>query len=123
VVINVGSKTFNKVGVGGINSPTHQTSCYQAALRMGTPDSPMRHRWANSRLQRLVLVASRWADGTPDSEQFMSGVAAIIPFLNLLLSSFLGGRGAAPGLAGPIVRGCTGQFGAPKTETLTSFSF
>jgi hypothetical protein len=33
---------------------------------MGTPDSPVRHRCANGRLQWLVLTASRWADGTPD---------------------------------------------------------
>jgi hypothetical protein len=34
---------------------------------MGAPDSPVRHRCANGRLQRLVLTASRWADDTPDS--------------------------------------------------------
>jgi hypothetical protein len=45
--INVDSKTFNMVGGGGINSPTHQTSRYQGFLRMGTPDSPVRHRGAN----------------------------------------------------------------------------
>jgi hypothetical protein len=53
MVINVGSKTLNMVGGGGINSPTHQTSRYQAVLR--------------------ILTASRWADGAPDSEQFLSG--------------------------------------------------
>jgi hypothetical protein len=40
---------------------------------MGAPDSPVRHRCANGRLQRLVLTASRWADDTPDSEQSLSG--------------------------------------------------
>jgi hypothetical protein len=40
---------------------------------MGAPDSPVRHRCANGRLQRLVLTASRWADGTRDSEQTLSG--------------------------------------------------
>jgi hypothetical protein len=50
-----------------------------------------------------------------------SGEAAKFPFLNLLLSCFLGGRGAALGLTGPTVRWCTGQSGAPKTETLTFF--
>jgi hypothetical protein len=34
-----------------------------------------------------------------------SGVATKIPFLNSLLSGFLGGRGAAPGLTGPTIRG------------------
>jgi hypothetical protein len=68
MVINVGSKTFNMVGGGGINSPTHQTSRYQGFLRMGTSDSLVRHRCANDQLQRLVLTASRWADGTPDNE-------------------------------------------------------
>jgi hypothetical protein len=40
-----------------------------AALRMGAPDSPVHHWCANGRLQWLVLTASRWADGAPDSEQ------------------------------------------------------
>jgi hypothetical protein len=31
------------------------------------------HQCANGRLQRLVLTASRWANGTPDSEQSLSG--------------------------------------------------
>jgi hypothetical protein len=73
MVINVGSKTLNMVGGGGINSPTHQTSRYQGFLRMGAPDSLVRQRCDNGRLQRLVLTASRWADGTPYSEQFLSG--------------------------------------------------
>jgi hypothetical protein len=70
--MNVGSKTLNMVGGGGINSPTHQTSRYPTVLRMGAPDSLVRHRCANGRLQRLVLIASRWVDGTPDSEQYLS---------------------------------------------------
>jgi hypothetical protein len=49
------------------------------------------------------------------------GVAAKIHFPNLLLSGFLGGRGANPGLAGLTVKGCTGQSEDPKTETLTFF--
>jgi hypothetical protein len=40
---------------------------------VGAPDSPERHRCANGRLQWLILTASRWADGTPDSEQPLSG--------------------------------------------------
>jgi hypothetical protein len=78
MVINVGSKTSNMVGGGGINSSTHQTSRYQGLLRMGAPDSLVRHRCANGRFQRLVLTASRWADGTPDNEQFLSGAHRIV---------------------------------------------
>ena len=52
-----------------------------------------------------------------------SGETAKIHFLTLLLSGFLGGRGAAPGLAGPTIRGRTGQSGAPKTENLILISF
>jgi hypothetical protein len=63
----VGSKTINMVGGGGINSPHPPTSCYQPWLRMGRPDSPVRHRCAKGNFQRLVLIASRWAVGTPDS--------------------------------------------------------
>jgi hypothetical protein len=70
----VGIKTINMVGEEGINSPHPPTSHYRNLLRMGALDSPVRHRCANSRLQRLVLTASRWADGTPDSEQSLSGV-------------------------------------------------
>jgi hypothetical protein len=40
---------------------------------MGAPDSPVRHWCANGHLQRLVLTASRGADGTPDNEQSLSG--------------------------------------------------
>jgi hypothetical protein len=69
----VGSKTFNMVGGGGINSLHPPTSRYQPWLRMGAPDSPVRHRCANGHFQRQVLTASRWAVGTPDSEQSLSG--------------------------------------------------
>jgi hypothetical protein len=130
VVINVGSKTLNEVGGGGINSPTHQTSRYQAALHMGAQDSPVRYRCANGRLERLVLTSSCWADGAPDSEQYMSGVAAKIHFLNSLLSVFHGGRGAAPGACWPHCQGahrtvwCTLDSPVPlRQKTLTSFSF
>jgi hypothetical protein len=61
------------VGGEGINSPNHQTSRYQHFLLMGAPDSPVRHRCANGHFQRLVLTSSYWADGTPDSEQSLSG--------------------------------------------------
>jgi hypothetical protein len=67
VGVNVGSKTINMMGGGGINSPHPPTSVTRNLLCMGAPDSPVRHRCANGRLQRLVLTASRWADGTPDS--------------------------------------------------------
>jgi hypothetical protein len=125
VGFNVDSKTFNEVGGGGINSPTHQTSRYQGVLRMGAPESPVRHRCTNGRFQRLVLTASRWAVGTPDS---------LVWPLKFIFSTrcsrvFSGVEALPRGLAGPTARGRTGQFGAhrtvrcPKTETLTSFSF
>ena len=52
---------------------THQLAVTRILLRMGALDSPVRQRCANGRLQRLVLTASCWADGTPDSEQSLSG--------------------------------------------------
>jgi hypothetical protein len=77
VGVNVGSKTMNMVGGGGINSSHPPTSRYQQCAAhgcTGQSGAPMvRHRCANGRLQRLVLTASRWADGTPDSEQSLSG--------------------------------------------------
>jgi hypothetical protein len=63
--INVGSKTLNIVGGGGINSPHPPTSRYRQCSTHGR--TPVRHWCTNGRLQRLVLTASRWADGTPDS--------------------------------------------------------
>jgi hypothetical protein len=42
-------------------------------------------------------------------------------FSNSLLSVLSGAEALPPGLAGPTVRGRTGQSGAPKTATLTSF--
>jgi hypothetical protein len=96
--INVGNKTLNMVGGGSINSSHPPTSHYQQGSAHGAPDSPVRHRCANDRLQRLVLTASRWADGTPDSEQSLSGAhrtvrctvrcATKIPLGNLALSGF-----------------------------------
>jgi hypothetical protein len=80
--INVVSKTLNMVGGGGINSPHPPTSrCKQCSAhgrtvqsgappvhqRCATGAPTVRHRCANGQLQRLVLTASRWADGTPDS--------------------------------------------------------
>jgi hypothetical protein len=71
------------VGGGGINSPHPPTSRYQhfsARGRTGQSGAPtVRHRCANGRLQRLVLTASRWADGTPDSEQTLSGALSGAP--------------------------------------------
>jgi hypothetical protein len=81
--INVDSKTINMVGGGGINSPHPPTSHYLQSTAHGrtrqssappvrqqcaTGAPTVRHRCANGRLQRLVLIASRWADGTPDIE-------------------------------------------------------
>jgi hypothetical protein len=67
--LNVGSKTLNEVGGGGINSPNHQTSCSCSSLRMGAPDSPVRQRSAPT----AISTASRWIDSAPDSEQWLSG--------------------------------------------------
>jgi hypothetical protein len=101
VVINVGSKTLNEVGGGGINSPTHQSSRYLAALRMGEPDSLVRHRCANSRLQWLVLMASRWADGAPNSP-----VRRLKFIFQSRCSWVFSGAEALPlGLAGPLLGG------------------
>jgi hypothetical protein len=73
----VGSKTINMVGGGGINSPHPPTSRYTNPAvhgRIGQSSAPpVRHWCANGRLQRLVLTASRWAYGTPDSEQLLPG--------------------------------------------------
>jgi hypothetical protein len=75
--INVGSNTLNMVGGGGINNPHPPTSRFKqcsAHGRTGQSGAPTVCHWcANGRLQRLVLTASRWADGTPDSEQSRSG--------------------------------------------------
>jgi hypothetical protein len=81
---------------------------------MGAPDSLVCRRCANGRLQRVVLTASRWADGTPDSEQSLSGAhrtvrctmwcavrcATKIPLGNLALSGFCVGN-PSPGPAWP----------------------
>jgi hypothetical protein len=48
-------------------------------------------------------------------------VAAKIQLVNSLLSGLSGAEALPPGLAGPTVRGCTGESGAPKTATLFSF--
>jgi hypothetical protein len=59
------------VGGGGINSPHPPTSRYQQSFvhgRTGQSGAPPVRQWcANGRFQWLVLTASRWADGTPDS--------------------------------------------------------
>jgi hypothetical protein len=96
---------------------------------MGAPDSPVRHRCANSRLQRLVLTGSRWADGTPDSEQSQSGAhrtvrcavwcATKIPLGNLALSGFCVGKPFPWASLAPPGRGRTGQSGAHRTVRCT----
>jgi hypothetical protein len=71
VGVNVGSKTINMVVEEGINSSHPPISRYRNSVahgRTGQSGAPtVRHRCANGHLQRLVLIASRWADGTPDS--------------------------------------------------------
>jgi hypothetical protein len=127
--INVGSKTLNMVGGGGINSPHPPTSRYQhcsAHGRTGQSGAPtVRHRCTNGRLQRLVLTASRWTDGTPDSEQTLSGAHRIvrctvrcatkIPLRNLALSGFCVGKPFPWANLAPPGRGHTGQSGAHRT--------
>jgi hypothetical protein len=128
----VGSKTLNMVGGGGINSPHPPTSRYQHCSahertgQFGVP--PVRQRCANGRLQRLVLTASRWVDGTPYSEQSLSGAhrtvwctvrcATKIPLGNLALSGFFGEKLFPRASLAPPGRGCTGQSGALGPETL-----
>jgi hypothetical protein len=127
--INVGSKTFNMVGGGGYKiALTHQLAVTSIVLRTDTPDSPVRHWCPNGRLQRLVLTASRWADGTPDSEQSLSGAHRIvwctvwcavrcatkIPLGNLALSGFYVGKPFPWASLAPPGRGRTGQSGAPR---------
>jgi hypothetical protein len=94
---------------------------------MGAPDSPVRHWCANGRLQRLVLTASRWADGTPDSEQSLSGAhwtvvrcATKIQLSNPALSGFCEGETLPRANLAPSNRGRTGQSDALQTETLIS---
>jgi hypothetical protein len=48
-------------------------------------------------------------------------VPAKILILNSSLSGFYGGSTTSLGQIGPTVRGRTGQSGAPRAETLTSF--
>jgi hypothetical protein len=97
---------------------------------MGTPDSQVRHRCTTGRLQRLVLTANRWADGTPDNEQSLFGAhrtvrcavrcATIIQLVNLALSGFCAGETLPRAILARPDIGRTEQAGAPKPETLTS---
>jgi hypothetical protein len=130
VGVNVGSKTMNMVGGGGINSPHPPTSHYQNSAthgRTGQTGAPtVRHRCANGHLQRLVLTASRWADGTPDSEQSLSGAHLTVRCAGYNLSTelhalgFLEGKGLPRANLAPLDRGRTGQSGAPWPDTLSS---
>jgi hypothetical protein len=88
---------------------------------MGTPDSPVRHRCANGRLQRLVLTASCWADGTPNGP-----VRHYNSTREPCALRFLRGGKPFPEPSWPhLTEGApespvrTGQSGAPKPETLT----
>jgi hypothetical protein len=93
---------------------------------MGAPDSPVRHRCTNGRLQRLILTASHWADGTPDSEQPLSGAlfGAPLKFDFRTTRSRVSAREKTLPWANlaPPNRGHTEQSGAPQTETLISIS-
>jgi hypothetical protein len=46
-------------------------------------------------------------------------VPAIIQFSELFALGFLVREGSSPGQAGPTNRGCTGQSGTPRLETLS----
>jgi hypothetical protein len=122
--VNVGSKTFNMVSGGGINSPHPPTSRYQPFMRMGAPGSLMRHRCAKGHFQRLVLTASRWADGTLDSSvcrlkfQFLTRCSRVSARGEGISRARLGPLSGAPD--SPVH---TGQSGAPKTETLILIFF
>jgi hypothetical protein len=127
--INVGSKTLNMVGGGGINSPHPPTSCYQHSSAHGRTGAPtVRHRCANGRLQRLVLTASCWADGTLDSEQSLSGALSGAPLKFISETGALGfsARGKpSPGPAWPhLAEGApdspvrTGQSRASRPQTI-----
>jgi hypothetical protein len=96
---------------------------------MGAPDNLVRQRCTNGRLQRLVLIDSRWADGTPDSEQSLSSAhwtvrctvwcavrcATKIPLGNLALSGFWVGKPFPWASLAPPGRGRTGQSSAHWT--------
>jgi hypothetical protein len=96
---------------------------------MGAPDSlvhhrcangapPVRHRCANGRLQWLVLTASRWADGTPDSP-----VRYLVCRYNSTREQralgFLRGETLPWAILAPPDRGSTGQSGAHRTVRCT----
>jgi hypothetical protein len=99
---------------------------------MSTPDSPERHRCANGWLQRLVLTASHWADGTPDSEQSLSGAhrtvrcavrcATKIHLPNSALSGFCAGEGPSLGQPGPTWQRAHRTVRCPKARN-PSFRF
>jgi hypothetical protein len=98
--LNVGSKTLNEVGGGGINSPTlklvvveplcawaHRTvRCATGAPTAGSNCGLTPHRTVNS---GCLLHTGQ------------SGVTAKIQFHELVALGFLGGRGAAPGAGWP----------------------
>jgi hypothetical protein len=132
--INVDSKTLNMMGGGGINSPHPPTSRYRqcsAHGRTGQSDAPtVRHRCANGRLQRLGLTASRWADGTSDSEQSLSDAHRTVrctvrcavrcatknPLGNLALLGFCVGKPFPWASLAPPGRGCTPDSPVPQGQ-------
>jgi hypothetical protein len=78
---------------------------------MGAPDSPVRHRCANGHFQRLVLTASRWAVGTPDSEQSLSGAHRTVRWVGynsifqLVALGLLVGKGLPRARLAPLTKG------------------
>jgi hypothetical protein len=106
--INVGCKTLNMVGGGGINSPHPPTSRYRhfpAHWRTRQSSAPpVRHRCANGRFQRLVLTVSRWTHGTPDSLVHCPVHCPVRHYNSTLKTcalGFLRGEGSSPGQPSP----------------------
>ena len=94
-------------------------------VRCATGAPTVRHRCANGRFQRLVLTASRWTHGTPDSEQSLSGahrtVRCDVRCATKIQLRNSCSRVSAKGMPlpwtslAPPGRGCTGQSGAHRT--------
>jgi hypothetical protein len=91
--------------------------------------SPKYLEMAQRHISLSVLTARRWADGTSDSEQSLSGAHRIvrctvrcavqcatkIPLGNLVLSGFCVGKPFPWASLAPPSRGHTGQSGAHRT--------
>jgi hypothetical protein len=120
VGVNVGNKTINMVGGGGINIPHPPTSRYRNLLRMGAPDSPVR-QWSTATASSDSYPLGRWHTGHwTVTVRCAVRCATKIQLTNCALSSFYAGNPLPRARLAPLGRGCTGQSGAPKPETLAS---